>query len=1034
MKNYFCVILALIMFLLFNTSKINAATYATLPFTQSFDNSWISGAGVRDIPSPNWVNSPVYGNNAWSRDDDGFARGAWNSISGGYTPAGANTTAHSARFHSFDATNGTSGSLDLYIDFSSIPGAKCLSYYFINNDGNDSLEVFLSTNGGSSFTKINSKTISYGWSKVTVPLGFRGSATAIIRFKATSDYGTSDIGIDEIAVESASSDLPFIENFDNDWVDLKNTRDVPSKYWINTPATGNNSWSRDDDGVLRGAWNKISGSYFPAGANSSAHSARFHSFGAVNKSSGIIDLYLNLSSQAGIKYLSYNYINPDGNDSLEVFLSTDAGASFTKVNSQKISASWKTVTISLGSLSAVGNNGILRFKATSDFFNTDIGIDKVSVYGIISQANIISFSLPGQTTSSINSSTHTIDVDMPYGTSVSALIASFGLSSGATAKVGATNQVSGTTVNNFTSTVIYSVTAQDGVTIQNWTVNVTIGPNSQANITSFSLPGQIQSSITYATHTIDVEMPYGSSISALDATFGLSSGATAKVGSTNQVSGTTINNFASSVLYVVKAQDGVTTQNWTVNVTINVSSQANITSFSLPGLTNEYINSSAHTIEVFMPYGSSITALPATFSLSVGATAKVGLNSQISNTTTNNFTTPVIYTVTAQDGITSQNWVVSVTIAANTETSIVSYSLPGQIGNAMINTSFHSITVTMPYGTSVSSLAASFSLSAGATTKVGSINQLSGSTINNFTSSLTYVVIAHDGINTQDWSVIVSFSKSSQTNIISFSLPDQISATINDIASTIAVIMPNGVSLTSIAASFGLSAGATAKVGAEDQVSGSTVNNFTSPVSYVITAQNGATTQSWTVFVTTVQSNQTEIVSFYLPNQVENSTIDAVNHTIEIKMANGFSTASLIASFKLSAGAYAKVGAMEQISNTTKNNFTFPVTYNVTAQDGITTQKWKVVVTYSTAISNVNAKNNIDVYPNPSNGIFNLKFNTDNKLSFEVFDIRGRLIIRETVNTNTENGHVDLTDKPCGMYLLKINTAEGSSTVKLIKN
>jgi hypothetical protein len=42
--------------------------------------------------------------------------------------------------------------------------------------------------------------------------------------------------------------LPLFENFEGDWISRAATRDVPSLYVVNSPATDNNSWSRNDDG------------------------------------------------------------------------------------------------------------------------------------------------------------------------------------------------------------------------------------------------------------------------------------------------------------------------------------------------------------------------------------------------------------------------------------------------------------------------------------------------------------------------------------------------------------------------------------------------------------------------------------------------------------------------------------------------------------------------------------------------------------------------------------------------------------------
>lgn len=73
----------------------------------------------------------------------------------------------------------------------------------------------------------------------------------------------------------------------------------------------------------------------------------------------------------------------------------------------------------------------------------------------------------------IDTAAKTVDIEVEYGTDVTGLIATFSLSTDATAAVGAIPQVSGTTANNFTSPVTYVVTALDAST-QNWTVTVTV--------------------------------------------------------------------------------------------------------------------------------------------------------------------------------------------------------------------------------------------------------------------------------------------------------------------------------------------------------------------------------------------------------------------------------------------------------------------------------------------------------------------------------------------------------------------------------
>jgi len=70
----------------------------------------------------------------------------------------------------------------------------------------------------------------------------------------------------------------------------------------------------------------------------------------------------------------------------------------------------------------------------------------------------------------IDETNKAIAVTVPYGTNVTALVATF-TTTGASVKVGTTTQASGATANSFTSPVTYTVTAADGTTI-NYTVTL----------------------------------------------------------------------------------------------------------------------------------------------------------------------------------------------------------------------------------------------------------------------------------------------------------------------------------------------------------------------------------------------------------------------------------------------------------------------------------------------------------------------------------------------------------------------------------
>lgn len=265
-----------------------------------------------------------------------------------------------------------------------------------------------------------------------------------------------------------------------------------------------------------------------------------------------------------------------------------------------------------------------------------------------------------------------------------------------------------------------------------------------------------------------------------------------------------------------------------------------ISTFSLNGSSGS-INETAKTISVTVPNGTSVTALVATFT-TTGSSVTVGTVVQTSGTTPNNFTAPPVYTVTAIDG-TTVTYTVLVTVAPLTTKAITTFSLAGAAGT--VNETAKTITVTVPNGTALTALAATFTTT-GSTVKVGSAVQTSGTTPNNFSSPVAYIVTAADG-TAATYTVTVVVAAGSAKVITAYSL-DGITGTINSVSRTIAVAVPNGTNLSAMIATF-TTTGAGVLKGTTAQVSGVTPNNFTTPVTYTVTAAD-STSVTYVVTVT----------------------------------------------------------------------------------------------------------------------------------------------------------------------------------------
>jgi len=122
----------------------------------------------------------------------------------------------------------------------------------------------------------------------------------------------------------------------------------------------------------------------------------------------------------------------------------------------------------------------------------------------ITAFNLVS---PVAATGVITDATHTIAITVPYNTtSVTQLVATF-TTTGTSVKVGSTIQVSGTTANDFTSPVVYTVTAADATT-QNYTVTVTVSPLSGSLDTTFGTSGMVTTpigSVNAVAHALGIQ-------------------------------------------------------------------------------------------------------------------------------------------------------------------------------------------------------------------------------------------------------------------------------------------------------------------------------------------------------------------------------------------------------------------------------------------------------------------------------------------------------------------------------------------------
>ena len=97
---------------------------------------------------------------------------------------------------------------------------------------------------------------------------------------------------------------------------------------------------------------------------------------------------------------------------------------------------------------------------------------------------------------------------------------------------------------------------------------------------------------------------------------------------------------------------------------------------------------------------------------------------------------------------------------------------------------------------------------------------------------------------------------------------------------------------------------------------------------------------------------------------------------------------------------------------------------------------WQCAIPTQSSLANETFEmENIAIYPNPSEGIFNVAMGTINPKTILVYDIVGKIVYSKSeFETNQSNVAFDISDVSAGVYFVKIISENKSVTRKIIKN
>ncbi|MCT4614389.1 MAG: BspA family leucine-rich repeat surface protein [Marinifilaceae bacterium] len=409
-----------------------------------------------------------------------------------------------------------------------------------------------------------------------------------------------------------------------------------------------------------------------------------------------------------------------------------------------------------------------------------------------------------------------IYLELPYATDLTQLVPEIHISEKAriSPKMGLAQ--------DFTNPVFYTVSAQYGLKT-NYEVCVVKSKNTEAQISAFIINDK---HANIKGQNISLELAYDVDISNLTPEIKISDAA--EIYPKSGVA----QDFTNEQKYIVVAEDGFRNE-FIVKIVNEANTKSRINMFEI---NNKKALIFGTEISLQLAYGTDLSNLVPEIEISTGASIQPEAQTD--------FSKEVVYTVTAEDGSTT-DYTVEVSCLPNNEARITSFKIGGK--TADISESDHNISMVLDYGLSLEDLSPEIEISDGA-----SIYPSSGVS-RDFSGELTYVVIAGDG-SVVNYTVNITNKPNTESSIISFSIGGK-SAEIIESTQTINLTVPYESELENLVPIIEISGGAkiTPKSGE--------LQDFSNTVIYTVTAEDGSKS-SYKINVEREKNDEALILNF----------------------------------------------------------------------------------------------------------------------------------------------------------------------------
>ncbi|OFX48111.1 MAG: hypothetical protein A2X13_03005 [Bacteroidetes bacterium GWC2_33_15] len=452
----------------------------------------------------------------------------------------------------------------------------------------------------------------------------------------------------------------------------------------------------------------------------------------------------------------------------------------------------------------------------------------------------------------------------------------------------------------------------------------------------------------------------------------------------------------------VTAQDGVTELIYLVNFTYRPLSNISLLSdLKVDGVTIDDFNPNILNYMYKLPVGTTIPASVTATVYDSKATKVIVNATSVPGTST--------ITVTAEDGSTSEYSVYFTFDNLSSDATLNDIKV-----DATTIAGFNSATLTynveLPYGTTVVPDVTATATDGNAQVDITAATSLPGKT--------TIVVTAEDEFTENTYEVNFTIAPNSDATLSDLKINATTIAGFNSATLTYNVELPYGTTVVPDVTATATDDNA--------QVDITDATSLPGKTTIVVTAEDEITEKTYEVNFTVAPNSDATLSDLKV-----NATTIA-----------GFNSATLIYNVELPSGTTVvpdvtatATDANADVSITDATTLPGTTLVIVTAEDETTTKNYSVNFTISTSVNELSLNNNINIYPNPSNGIFIISIEIDNISygSIDIYNSTGSKVYIKNLQNNTDFVHtIDLSTMPKGMYFVKIIVNEKSFTNELI--